>query len=94
MEDIKDELLKLLERYDGRFNAPEAFKLPSVIIQVNNQEMYDGIVKPLICREAVREFYLSFIDELMRGCGDDKEFWVVKLINEKAKERGVEVDND
>ena len=43
-------------------------------------------------QEAIESFYLSFIDELMRGCGDDKEFWVVKLINEKAKRFGVEVD--
>lgn len=36
-------------------------------------------------KRAIEEFYDSFIDELMRGCGDDKDFWVVKLINGKLK---------
>lgn len=39
---------------------------------------------------AIKQFYLSFIDDLMRGCGDDKEFWVVQLINKKMKEFGFE----
>lgn len=42
--------------------------------------------------EKAKEFYQSFINELMRGCGDDKEFWAVKLINKKAKQFGVEVE--
>ena len=44
-----------------------------------------------IKKETVEKFYLSFIDEIMRGCGDDKDFWVVKLINKKAKQFGVEI---
>ena len=55
-----------------------------------NYHYYKGYKKG--CKETAREFYLSFIDELMRGCGDDKEFWVVKLINEKVKQFGVEVE--
>lgn len=42
-------------------------------------------------KRMAEKFYQSFIDELMRGCGDDKEFWVVKLINKKAKQLGVEI---
>lgn len=44
-------------------------------------------------KEVIKEFYQSFIDELMRGCGDDKEFWVVKLINEKLKQFCVDLED-
>lgn len=39
----------------------------------------------------VEKFYQSIIDDIMRGCGDDKDFWVVKLINKKAKEFDIEI---
>ena len=44
-------------------------------------------------RKVIRDFCLTFMDELMRGCGDDKEFWVVKLINQAAKVYGVNLED-
>ena len=37
-------------------------------------------------KENIQKFYDSFIDDIMRGCGDDEEFWVVKLINKRLEE--------
>lgn len=43
-------------------------------------------------RRSIRDFCLTFMDELMRGCGDDKEFWVVKLINQTLKIYDVDLE--
>jgi hypothetical protein len=52
------------------------------------------IVADRVERKVIRDFCLTFMDELMRGCGDDKEFWVVKLINRVAQVYGVNLEDE
>ena len=42
--------------------------------------------------DGAREIWDDCIDKIMRGCGDDKGFWVVEILIETFKKYGVEVD--
>lgn len=40
-------------------------------------------------KDTAKEIWEDCIDEIMRGCGDDKEFWVMKILIETFKKYGV-----
>ena len=39
--------------------------------------------------KTAKKIWEDCIDEIMRGCGDDKEFWVMKILIETFKKYGV-----
>ena len=43
-------------------------------------------------KDTAKEIWNDCIDKIMRGCGDDKEFWVVKILVDTFKKFGVEVE--
>jgi hypothetical protein len=44
--------------------------------------------------ETAQEIWDDCIDKIMRGCGDDKEFWVVKILIETFKKYDVGFDEE
>ena len=40
-------------------------------------------------KQTAKEIWEDCIDEIMRGCGDDKEFWVMKILIETFKKYSV-----
>ena len=45
-------------------------------------------------KETANEIWDDCINKIMRGCGDDKEFWVIEILIDTFKKYGVEVEND
>ena len=44
--------------------------------------------------ETAQEIWDDCIDKIMRGCGDDKEFWVMKILIETFKKYRVGFEDD
>ena len=40
-------------------------------------------------KETAQDIWDDCIDKIMRGCGDDKEFWVIEILVETFKKYGV-----
>ena len=79
-----DELKKDLRR------SVELLKEGGELAKMNNQiitQVYQQAVK-----DTAKEIWEDCIDEIMRGCGDDKEFWVMKILIETFKKYGVGVE--
>ena len=43
-------------------------------------------------KDTAREIWCDCIDKIMRGCGDDKEFWVIEILIKTFKKYGVGFD--
>ena len=40
-------------------------------------------------KDTAKDIWYDCIDKIMRGCGDDKEFWVMEILMETFKKYGV-----
>lgn len=69
-------------------------KIERLKINLANEKKWGKIQAKKTEKETAREIWDDCIDKIMRGCGDDKEFWVVEILSETFKkyEVGFEVD--
>ena len=47
------------------------------------------VAKEQTATNTAQDIWDDCIDKIMRGCGDDKEFWVIKILMETFKKYGV-----
>lgn len=69
-------------------------KIEQLKINLANEKKWGIIQAKQTEKDTAREIWDDCIDKIMRGCGDDKEFWVVEILSETFKkyEVGFEVD--
>ena len=65
-------------------------------VHIENYEIAGELVQQGYCHqsETAQEIWDDCIDKIMRGCGDDKEFWVMKILIETFKKYGVGFDKE
>ena len=67
-------------------------KLANVLLGIKADEVLIAKGVEQAVKDTAKEIWEDCIDEIMRGCGDDKEFWVMKILIETFKKYGVGVE--
>lgn len=97
---MQDDYSNLKERYvkvlglNEKVIAEQKAEIERLKINVANEKKWGKIQANQAEKETARKIWDDCIDKIMRGCGDDKEFWVVEILSETFKkyEVGFEVD--
>jgi alpha-glucuronidase len=96
MQDLQEEnksFAKTINKASDTLRNQRA-KIEQLKINLANEKKWGKIQTKQAEKDTARKIWNDCIEKIMRGCGDDKEFWVVKILIKTFKkyEVGFEVD--